>query len=52
MGIIRVLLVDDETLVRLALTRILADYPDLEVVGEAATGDEPVKALKRSDHRS
>src|SRR5687767_3596170 len=46
MGITRVLLVDDEALVRLALTRILADYPDLEVVGEAATGDEAVKSVE------
>lgn len=43
----RVLLVDDDALVRLALTRTLADYPDLEVVGEAGTGDESVASVER-----
>ena|SRR5690348_16794657 len=36
----RILLVDDEALVRQVLARILADYPDVEVVGQAASGDE------------
>ena len=43
----RVLLVDDECLVRLVLARILADHPDLEVVGEAATGDEAISSVER-----
>jgi DNA-binding NarL/FixJ family response regulator len=43
----RVLLVDDEYLVRLVLARILADYPDLEVVGEAANGDEAISSVER-----
>ena len=43
----RVLLVDDEYLVRLVLARILADHPDLEVVGEAATGDEAISSVER-----
>jgi DNA-binding NarL/FixJ family response regulator len=43
----RVLLVDDECLVRLVLARILADYPDLKVVGEAATGDEAISSVER-----
>ncbi len=42
MATTRVLLVDDESLVRQVLSRILADYPDLEVVGQAATGDEAI----------
>jgi DNA-binding NarL/FixJ family response regulator len=43
----RVLLVDDECLVRLVLARILADNPDLKVVGEAATGDEAISSVER-----
>ena len=42
---IRVLVVDDETLVRQVLTQMLRAYPDIEVVGEAATGDEAITAV-------
>ena len=42
----RVLLVDDESLVRHVLSRILSDYPDVEVVGQAATGDEAVSSVE------
>src|SRR5689334_19324260 len=38
----RVLLVDDDSLVLTALTRILADYPDVEVVGQAGTGEDAI----------
>lgn len=37
---VRVLLVDDDTLVRKALRQILEATNDLEVVGEAGDGDE------------
>jgi len=47
MGSTRVLLVDDDALVRLALTRTLADGADLEVVGEAGNGDEAVLSVER-----
>ena len=43
----RVLLVDDDSLVRLYLTQLLVQYPDLEVVGEAASGDEAVSSVER-----
>jgi DNA-binding NarL/FixJ family response regulator len=43
-GPIRVLLVDDQALVRGGLRLILDAEPDLEVVGEAADGDEGVRA--------
>ena len=43
----RVLLVDDESLVRRVLRQILAPYPDIEIVGEAATGDEAISAVER-----
>ncbi|WP_405006825.1 response regulator transcription factor [Kitasatospora purpeofusca] len=42
---VRVLLVDDQPLVRSGLRVIMADYPDLEVVGEASTGAEAVQLV-------
>ena len=47
MAPIRVLLVDDESLVRRILKQILANYSDMELVGEAATGYEAVDAVER-----
>ncbi|MFF5523195.1 response regulator [Streptomyces coeruleorubidus] len=43
---VRVLLADDQPLVRSGLRVIMADYPDLEVVGEAATGAEAVHLVR------
>ncbi|OIK02719.1 response regulator [Streptomyces monashensis] len=40
---IRVVLADDQPLVRSGLRVLMADHPDLEVVGEATTGDEAVR---------
>ncbi|MEU4878033.1 response regulator transcription factor [Streptomyces sp. NPDC021608] len=40
------LLVDDQPLVRSGLRVIMADHPDLEVVGEAATGAEAVRLVR------
>lgn len=42
---VRVVLADDQPLVRSGLRMIMADHPDLEVVGEAATGAEAVKLV-------
>ena len=39
---VRVLVVDDHTMVRLGLVQLIATTDDLEVVGEAATGVEAV----------
>ena len=40
MGQIRVLIVDDSAFMRHALGRLLADAPDIEVVGAASNGEE------------
>ena len=45
MGPTRVLVVDDEPLVRRTLKQILASYQDLQLVGEAANGEEAIAAV-------
>jgi DNA-binding NarL/FixJ family response regulator len=40
---IRVLLADDQPLIRAGLTMVIADAPDLEVVAEASSGAEAVR---------
>ena len=44
---IRVVTADDQVLIRDALRTILEREPDLEVVGEAADGDEAIAAVRR-----
>lgn len=44
---IRVLVVDDEPPARAKLRRLLAEEPDVEVIAEAADGEEAVAALRR-----
>ena len=44
-GQIRVLIVDDDALVRTGLTMLLAGVDDIEVVGEAANGSEVEVAM-------
>lgn len=46
---IRVLLADDHKIVRDGLKRILAASVDLEVAGEAASGDEALAMVKAAD---
>lgn len=46
---IKVLLVDDEQLVRAGLKLILAAEPDIEIVGEAGDGREAVTLTRRLD---
>lgn len=48
---IRLVIADDHSLVREGMKRIIAAFPDTEVVGEAATGDEvlPVCRSARPD---
>jgi DNA-binding NarL/FixJ family response regulator len=43
---IKVLVVDDHELVRMGITRMLADVKGLEVVGEACDGEQAVRMVK------
>ncbi|MEU6078825.1 response regulator transcription factor [Micromonospora sp. NPDC047074] len=43
---VRVLLVDDQPLVRAGLRVLIADAPDIDVVGEAGTGAEAVRLVR------
>ncbi|MBI2331675.1 MAG: response regulator transcription factor [Chloroflexi bacterium] len=42
----RILLVDDHDIVRLGLMTLLNDQPDMEVIGEASTAAEAVRAVE------
>ena len=44
---IKILLVDDHDIVRLGLMTLLNDQPDMEVIGEASTAGEAVKAAEK-----
>jgi DNA-binding NarL/FixJ family response regulator len=46
-GVIRVALIDDQPLVRMGLSALIASEPDLELVGEAADGRAGLALLKR-----
>ena len=43
---IRVLLVDDQALFREGLRTLLSIYPDLDIVGEAANGEEALQQVQ------
>jgi DNA-binding NarL/FixJ family response regulator len=43
---IRVVLIDDHSMVREGLERMLSDQPDLQVVGAAATGSDGLRIIK------
>ncbi|WP_328186219.1 UvrY/SirA/GacA family response regulator transcription factor [Marinobacter sp. OP 3.4] len=45
---ISVLVVDDHELVRSGITRMLADNPDIQVLGEASSGEEAVEAVRKN----
>lgn len=45
-AVIRVVLADDQPLIRSALRVLINDAPDIEVVGEAATGAEAVRLAR------
>jgi DNA-binding NarL/FixJ family response regulator len=44
---IRVLIVDDHTMVRQGLRAVLQSYPNIEVVGEASNGEEAVSSVEK-----
>jgi two-component system, NarL family, response regulator LiaR len=44
---IRLLVADDHTMVREGLAAILANYPDIEVIGQAADGLQAVEIIKK-----
>lgn len=44
---IKVLLVDDHALVREGLRRLLQDYDDIEVIGEACDGQEALRLVRQ-----
>jgi len=44
---IRVLLVDDQTIIRQGLTNLLASQPDFQVVGDAANGQQAIDQVRR-----
>jgi two-component system invasion response regulator UvrY len=46
-GAVRVAIVDDHNLLRAGLRKILAQDPTIEVVGEAASGEEALALLRR-----
>lgn len=44
---IKIVIVDDSSVTRAVLREILSSQPDMEVVGEAGTGEEAVEAARR-----
>ncbi len=46
---IRVLIVDDEPLARARIAELLADEPDVEIVGEATNGDGAIEEIRELD---
>jgi len=45
--LIRVLVVDDHELVRSGITRMLADNPDIDVIGEASSGEDAIDFVRK-----
>ena len=45
---IRVLVVDDHELVRSGITRMLADSPDIDVIGEVSSGEEAIDFVRKN----
>ena len=41
---IKILLVEDQKLMRIGIKSLFSDYPDLEIIGEAVNGKEATKA--------
>ena len=43
---IKILLVEDQKLMRIGIKSLFCDYPEFEVIGEAATGKEAIEKAK------
>ncbi|MEO8819820.1 MAG: response regulator, partial [Ginsengibacter sp.] len=43
---LKVILIDDERLARCELKRMLEDFPDVEVIGEAANATEGIEKIE------
>ena len=43
---IKILLVEDQKLMRIGIKSLFNDYPDLEIIGEAVNGKEAVEKAK------
>ena len=43
---IKILLVEDQKLMRIGIKSLFCDYPEMEVIGEASTGKEAVEKAK------
>ena len=48
MGRIDVLIVDDQAIVREGVKRILAEAPDVQIAGEAASGAEAIGLMRNA----
>lgn len=46
--LIRVLVVDDHELVRSGITRMLADDPDLDVIGQSSSGEDAIEFVRKN----
>jgi len=46
---IRILIADDHAIVRAGLKQFIADQPDMQVAGEAATGSEAIQLVRASE---
>jgi len=45
--LIRILVVDDHELVRSGITRMLADNPDIDVIGQASSGEDAIEFVRK-----
>ena len=43
---IKILLVEDQKLMRIGIKSLFCDYPDLEIIGEATNGKEAIEKSK------
>ena len=46
---IRILIADDHAIVRAGLKQFIADQPDMQITGEAATGSETIALVRTSE---